>query len=587
MRHMRPDTPGGWPADPLLDRCRPLSRVDDGRQVSGLLPLRDYQRAAIDAVTKAWREGMQRPAIVLPTGAGKTVVFSHLIAEQLTRHLDDGHDNARALVLAHRDELIEQAVDKLRIVAPHLRVGVVKGERNEVDADAVVATVQTLASAARRGAVRDVGMIIIDEAHHATAATYRAILDHYGAPAVGVTATMARGDGAALGEVWDKIVYRRDILDMIEAGHLLPARGKRIRVPDLDLSGLKRNHGDYQDGELGEALSASLAPGLVAKAYVEHAEGRSGVLFAPTVSSAYVFADALNDAGIKTETVHGALPTHERRAILKRLREGVTQVVSNCMVLTEGFDEPRISCAIICRPTTSSSLYTQMVGRVLRPYPGQTGALVIDVVGVTGRHRLASLVDLIGDPTKRAKDPDLENLADMLLTADGLEFEGEEESNGGSRPLSFVEGNEIEARWVDLFARSHSAWLRTEAGTAFLPTGRSNLTVVIVPAGGGGRYNVGVMNVAGAGQWRYRHVQLDTAMAWGEEVARELGASAIINRKGRWRGNSESPTEGQLAKARRVGVKLAGFESKAEVADAISKAIASRLVDPIVKGWGV
>jgi len=550
--------------------------------MSELLPLRDYQRDAITAIERAWAAGVRRPAVVLPTGAGKTVVFSHLIAGRRAR------EGGRALVLAHRDELIEQAVDKLRAVAPHLHIGVVKGTRNEVEADVVVATVQTLASATRRAAVRDVDMIVIDEAHHATAATYRAILDHYGAPAVGVTATMARTDGAALGEIWDKIVYRRDILDMIEAKHLLPARGKRIKVPDLDLDALKRNHGDYQDGELGDALSASLAPGLVAKAYVEHASDHSGVLFAPTVASAYVFADALNEAGIITETVHGALPVAERRAILKRLRTGDTQVVSNCMVLTEGFDEPRISCGVICRPTTSAGLYTQMVGRVLRPYPGQTMALVLDVVGVSSRHRLASLVNLVGDPTKRAKDPDLENLADMLLTSDGLEFDYEEEApSSGSRALSYVEGDTIEARWVDLFARSHSAWLRTESGIAFLPTGRSNRTVAIVPAGGGGRYNVAVLAAGGAGTFRYRHLQLDTAMAWGEEVAEELGASAIINRKGTWRNKSQSPSEGQLAKARALGIKLAGFESKAEVADAISTKLASKLVDPIVRGWGL
>lgn len=549
-----------------------------------VLALRPYQEQALRAVTDAWRDGIRRPAVVLPTGAGKTVIFAHLGMYMHRAH------GVRSLVLVHTTELVEQAIAKFRDVAPHLTIGAVKAERNEhADADIIVATVQTLRSAARRGQLQNIGIVIVDECHHASAPTYRTILEHFGclgepdpermALAVGFTATLARNDGAALGEIWQKVVFRRDILDLIELRHLLPVRGKRVTVPDLDFSKVRKAHGDYQADELGEALTDSLAPSLVAKAYREHASDRSGILFAPTVDSAYVFAEALRDVGISCETVHGAPPREERTLILKRLKTGDVQVVSNCMVLTEGFDEPRVSCGVICRPTTSASLYTQMVGRILRPYPGQREALLLDVVGVTGRHRLASLVDLVGDKTKVLHE-DVESLADMLLTADGLELE---ESGGGTRmSLQFQDGDNYEVRDVDLFRKSHSAWLQTAGGTWFLPAGKQ--AVFLAPAGGAETWNVAVIG-PGVREFRYRRISLDAAMSWGEEVVRELGGNALINKKGTWRRSNQSPSEAQCRMAHRLKIPFDDFTSKAELSDLISAKLASQDIDPIVRVW--
>lgn len=592
--------------------------------MSEILPLRPYQQAAITSIRQAWDSGIRRPAVVLPTGAGKTVIFAHL-AKMM--HQETG---ARSLVLVHTTELVEQAVRKFHDVAPHLNVGVVKAERDEhADADIIVATVQTLRVERRRAALSNIGIVTVDECHHATAVSYQSVLRHFGcltddtmcdecvsgdedpapwcdcrddetctgpcrrrahdptrcpvngnALAVGFTATLARGDGAALGEVWQKVVYRRDIVDMISAKHLLPIRGKRVKVPDLDFSKVKKTHGDYQADDLAEALTDSLAPELVAKAYVEHASGRSGILFAPTVDSAYVFAEAMQGVGISCETVHGALPREERALILKRFSTGETQVVSNCMVLTEGFDEPRASCAVVCRPTTSAPLYTQMVGRVLRPYLGQSEALLLDVVGVTGRHRLASLVDLLGDNTKELHK-DVESLADMLLTADGLELE--EESHGTRIPIQFQEADAYEVIEVDLFARSHSAWLQTTAGTWFLPAGKH--TVFLAPSGGVGRWNVAVTG-PGVREFRYRRISLDAAMTWGEEVAIEVsGNRALTNKKASWRKRDAMPTEAQIAMARRLRIKHDPFITKGELSDLISTRLASQAIDPQVALW--
>lgn len=549
--------------------------------MTGILPLRPYQAACIDAIRAAWSAGIRRPAAVLPTGAGKTVIFAHLGDAMHREH------GIRTLVLVHTSELVDQAVRKFRDVAPHLRVGVVKAERDEhMESDIIVATVQTLRVAHRRGALENIGLIVVDECHHATATSCRTILGHFGAfddssplRVIGFTATLARGDGAALGEVWQKVVYRKDIIDMISARHLLPIRGKRIKVPDLDFSKVEKTHGDYAADELGEALTDSLAPPLVAKSYQEHASDRSGIVFTPTVESAYVFRDSFRDINITAETVHGALPKEERALILKRFATGDVQVVTNCMVLTEGFDEPRASCVVVARPTTSAPLYTQMVGRVLRPYPGQRDALLLDVVGVTGKLRLASLVDLIGDRTK-VLHQDVESLADMLLTADGLELE--DEGHGGRSPIRFEEGDSYETVEVDLFARSHSAWLRTAGGTWFLPAGKH--VVFLAPAGGGGRWNVAVTG-PGTREFRYRRISLDAALAWGEEVAVEVsGNRALTSRKASWRRNDQQPSDAQVRMAQRLHIDP-NLRSKAELSDLISTALASRDIDPLIRSW--
>jgi superfamily II DNA or RNA helicase len=269
--------------------------------------------------------------------------------------------------------------------------------------------------------------VIVDECHHAAATTYRKILEHYGAFAeypsneslvAGFTATLARGDKLSLADVWQSVAYRKDIAFMIRAGYLLDLTGRRVEVDDLDLKNVKRSGGDYQAASLGEAMTASLAPEIVARAYLEHASDRSGVLFAPTVSAAQAFAGALDDLGVKTEVVHGGMPVTERRAIIARFEAGVTQVISNCMVLTEGFDSRRASCVVIARPTRSAPLYQQMVGRALRPYPGQTQALVLDVVGASQVHGLASLIDLSEKPIALKPDQSFLDAVDELEEAE-------------------------------------------------------------------------------------------------------------------------------------------------------------------------
>jgi superfamily II DNA or RNA helicase len=597
--------------------------------MSSILTPRDYQTEAIKDLHSRWDAGDTRVPLVLATGLGKTVIFAHLIADWV-------HSNVgkRVIVLVHTDELVQQAYKKIKDVAPGLHVGIVKAERNEVTARVIVASVQSLRSAKRREQIRNVGMIIVDECHHATAATYRTILHHFGAlldntksldwrereawkPSVkvaGFTATLARGDRQKLSDVWQECTFQRGIAFGIRRGYLLDVRGKRIVVPDLDLSTVKKSGGDYQDAALGDAMDAALAPSVIAQAYLEHAANRKGLAFWPLVATAHHGADAFNEAGIPSAVVHGGTPREERRLILKKLHTGEIQVVHNCGVLTEGFDEPTVSCVVNARPTQSAPLYQQMVGRGLRPdlslSPEDRGdCLVLDVVGVSRTHNLRTLIDLssrVADsPLEVDEDLSLLELEDALAKAEAEMFSEDPEEYYGA----------VQAEDFDPLARTGiGAWLKTDGGTFFLPVGKEAY-VLIVESEDPGQYDMAWltqssitlmhkdcpgmdayvttsqtcscgMNHLGSGGdlTEHRGLSLDMACSWAEEVLEELGGSTALLLAGtgkRWRKDKEV-SDPQRRMAARYGIELTGQENKGEVADLISTRKGSRRIDPVV-----
>lgn len=553
--------------------------------------LRDYQDEAVQAALDAFDEGVRRPAIVLPTGAGKTVVFAGLAH----RYLGDlTRPAGNVLVLAHRDELVSQAVHKIKMVAPDLTVGIVKAEQNELGRDVTVASVQTLRSVVRREqlkAARPVGLGIVDECHHATAATYRTVMDECSDRWLGVTATMARGDRAKLGDVWDKIVYQRDIPWMIRKGYLADVTGYSVPVSDLDMSDVRMSGGDYREGDLGDALEASHAPQVAAEKYLEHGRDATGalkpaILFAPTVSSAHAFAEAMERAGVRVATVWGAMPLEERRLTLKRFEAGELDVLCNCMVLTEGFDSPRATVAIIARPTTSAPLYVQMVGRVLRTYPGKRKALVLDVVGASRQHALATLATLAG-----SKPVEPKNGQTLLEALDELEQQAAEQAE---HLANLPPAERIELEEVDLFHGSRQQWLKTLGGFWFLPAGER--FIVIHPAlEGRPGYDVAWYGKNRGGGWIAQGVEdIGYAMAFGEGDLR-FGEDTYATKKKGWR--KRSPSKQQLAFAFNLGALALGGISPdpdgvlevsdlraGEVSDWISIKLASNRLDgPITK----
>jgi superfamily II DNA or RNA helicase len=533
--------------------------------MSATLKLRDYQEEALGGIAVQLRK-YNRVAVVLPTGMGKTVVFAHLIKATV----EAGH---RAIVLVHRDELVNQAVDKIGSVMPGVQVGVVKAERNEITHAVIVASVQTLTRERRRAAFdRDTfGVIIVDEAHHAAAKTWIEVLEHLGAwpdanghatPTVGFSATLAREDGKGLGDVWQRVAYKKDILEGIVKGHLVDVKGRQVTVDGLDLAEVARSRGDYQDGALGDALEASGAGEIIAQSYLEHAADRQGVLFAPTVSTAYAFAADLNAAGVVTEVIVGTTPPEDRKLIYKRYKEGEVQVLSNAMVLTEGWDAPWASCAVIARPTGAAGLYTQMVGRVLRPWPGKTVALVLDVVGVSSRIKLRSLVDL--SETGVAPEPG-------ETMGEAWERHQRERGKAKSRITGTVASSD-----VDLFDRSHSAWLRTYAGVWFIPT---KTDYVFLWPQGDELWNVGRKAAQGrGGEWVQSGLTLEYALAWGEQVADEIDPS-IARKTSSWRRAGNTPTDAQMAIVARNRLSYVEGMSRSDVSNMISIHFASMTFD--------
>ena len=520
--------------------------------------LRDYQTDAIDAIEKSWANGTTRPAVVLPTGAGKTVVFSHLAARAHER-------TGRTLVLAHREELLNQAAAKIRSVAPHLKTGIVKAERDEHDgSDIVVASVQTLAVPRRRERIENVGLVIVDEAHHAAADSYRTVLNHFGCfdgtPAAGFTATMARQDGG-LADIWEDVVFRLDILTMISRKFLVDVRGKSVVVEGLDLSQVKSRGGDYQEGQLGAVLAESGAPKAVADAYVRFASDRPGVVFTPTVETAQQMAEVLNEAGISTACVWGEMTSADRRSALARYEKGDVQVLANCMVLTEGFDAPWASCCVVARPTRSAPLYVQMVGRVLRTFPGKKDALVLDVAGVTGRHKLASIVDLTEAKVKSVSEN---------------ETLGEAAEEAGI----VIKGNAIKVSgWadVDLFEESAVAWQHTRGGQWFVAV--PDREYFLIRGETQETYRVRSVDKAGAvtSPPDDRDLSLTFAMQQAEGYARRQ-ARSIADRGARWRG--QAPTDRQLEACRKLRIAVPRGATKGVVNDLMSVAFASKRIDP-------
>lgn len=359
--------------------------------------LRPYQQEAIDAVLAARRAGVRRMVVCLPTGAGKTVVFAHLA--KLARR--------QVLVLAHREELLAQAREK--IAAALGDADVVSIERGAATASSearvLVCSIRSLHEErlARVLRGRDVGLVIYDECHHAAADDNLRVLRQLGAfdegwsgTLLGFTATTARGDGKGLDAVFERIVYTRTLPEMIADAYLVPLRGYRVAT-SADLSGLTSQGLDFPEEALAEAVDIEERNALVARSIQELARDRRTIAFCVTVNHARNLRLALQRLGVPAGIVHGAMPPEQRAAALAEFREERTHVLTNVAVLTEGFDDPGVSCVAMARPTRSEGLYAQCVGRGTRLHPGKKDCLILDFVDLSTLS-LCTLPSLFGAP---------------------------------------------------------------------------------------------------------------------------------------------------------------------------------------------
>jgi len=365
-----------------------------------MITLRPYQEKLLADIDSAFRAGYRRPLIVMPTGSGKTIVFAVSIQCEAAQH-------RKALVLAHRREIIHQTADKLRAlgVIPGI---VMAGEKPRPMLDAQVASVQTLFA---RGIKREVMALppadlgIVDEAHHSPAASYRQILEAYPDTRwLGFTATPERGDGRGLGGFFDTLIEGPQVAELKDLGFLV---GTRVFAPyNPDLTGVATRAGDYVASQLAERMDRVKLVGDIVQNWHQHAEGRQTVVFASSVAHSVHLREAFREAGVRAAHIDGSTPKDERDAALAQLASGEITVLSNCAVLCEGWDTPATGCCVLARPTKSMGLFRQMIGRVLRPAEGKTDAIVIDHSGATFRHGFAEdfVVWTLNPDTKAARN---------------------------------------------------------------------------------------------------------------------------------------------------------------------------------------
>lgn len=338
--------------------------------------LREYQDRAVSDIEAAFKE-TRRVLLELPTGGGKTTIFSEIAR----RAVEAGE---RVFVLAHRRELIDQAAARLRRfgMKPGL---IISGERITLDAQVQVGSIQTLIRRLHTFDAPD--LIIVDEAHRAVAASYETILTHYPfARVLGLTATPCRLDGKGRKEAFGRLVEGPSIEDLIGLGFLMRPVVYSASIPDL--TGIKTRAGDYAADQLAAALDRSTIFGDAVRSYSTLTSDRSAIAFCANVNHARKTADAFIAAGIPAEVLTGDAAPADRAAILARPRSGETKVCATVDVLTEGFDFEALEVVILLRPTKSMALYLQMCGRVLRVADGKAEAVVLDHSGNTLRHGL-------------------------------------------------------------------------------------------------------------------------------------------------------------------------------------------------------
>lgn len=331
------------------------------------MELRDYQRKCISAI-EAQPPGAY--LVQMATGLGKTVT-----AANIPRH-------GRLLWLSHREELVEQPRKYF-----NCSFGVERAEYRSHGEEVVSASVRSMARRLNRFSPGEFDMVIVDEAHHSSAATYRTILNHFTPRlTLGFTATPNRSDKVRLDDIFSRIIFQRDLKWGIENGYLTDIYCLRVNI-GFDLSAVHTRHGDYAPGELDEAMEGTAD--AIAQAYMEHAKGAT-LIFAVSVRQANEIAGKIPGAVVVTGE------TRNRAEIIQRFTDGGIPCIVNCMVFTEGTDIPRVETVIIARPTQSETLYAQMVGRGLRLYPGKEKLTLIDCVGITGRASLCTAPSLLG-----------------------------------------------------------------------------------------------------------------------------------------------------------------------------------------------
>ena len=383
-----------------------------------MIELRPYQSSAIQAVSDEFQRGHNHTLVVLPTGTGKTIVFAKVVESSVL-------NGKRALILAHRGELLDQASDKLKF-ACGLDTALEKAESTSLGRfeRVTVASVQTLCQERRLAKFpKDYfDLIVVDEAHHCMSESYQRILGYFDtAKVLGVTATPDRADQKSLGQFFDSKAFEYTLNQAVRDKFLCPVKAQMIPL-ELDIANVGISNGDYAVGEIGSALEPYL--NQISLEMLNYCKGRKTVVFLPLVKTSQKFCELLNVHSFRAAEVNGA--SKDRDKILKNFEDGEYDVLCNSMLLTEGWDCPSLDCIIVLRPTKVRSLYQQMVGRGMRLSPNKKELLLLDFLWMTERHDLCRPSALISKDEQIAaridkKMMDNESGIDLIAAEDEAE----------------------------------------------------------------------------------------------------------------------------------------------------------------------
>lgn len=371
------------------------------------MKLRPYQEQAIEAIFKEWLDGRKRTLLVLPTGTGKTIVFCKL-GEQVVR------EGGRVLILAHREELLKQAADKLD-KSTGLKCSIEKAESTSIGEwyRVVVGSVQTLTRKPRleQFTPDHFDTIIVDEAHHVLSPTYLNVLNYFTANVLGVTATPDRGDRKSLGRFFESLAFEYSLPQAIKDGFLCPIKAQTIPI-NIDMTGVSTKAGDYQASDVASALDPYLRQ--IVHEVIARAGNRKTVIFTPLIATSVKLQDFFKEEGVNAIEVNG--DSDDRAELLERFdKADKGAVLINSMLLTEGWDCPSVDCVIVLRATKVRGLYSQMIGRGTRLCEGKESLLILDFLWHTSKHELCRPASLMADDEEVA-----EVMTEMTEAASGI-----------------------------------------------------------------------------------------------------------------------------------------------------------------------
>jgi len=519
------------------------------------IELRPYQEECIKLILNAYEQDPHgTELLVLPTGAGKTICFVQVISELSKKY------GLNALVVAHRDELLDQAADKYRMMKPDAIIGKVGSGRHEYGGEVTVASVATISRPEHIKRLKQFGydLVIIDEAHHVAANGYQAVLDALqDSFKLYVTATSERLDSKP---IIDKApLYLASIIDMIRDGFLCDVKAIAIKT-HISLDELHTQAGDYKQDELEQAIDTPARNNRVVDAYREHADGRRTLCFGVTVAHAAHLTQAFTLQGVSAALVTGETPLEARRAIYADLRSGKVKIICNVLVLTEGFDEPKIECIIMARPTQSRALYVQCIGRGLRLAPAKENCIILDLTDNCLKHRL--------EPQSLKKILN-KNIKDDESLIEAIEREEQENAEHEVRIRKLKDRRDKDIK-VDLLEKL--IWQERTDGMFILEVGPMKHRIALVPCKDGYEGNYAVWARLAPdfeGQKWLDNAPLDWCQSFSEKKARMLladrDAVKLVDRNAPWR--NQPASEKQLELLRKFRVPFVPELTKGQAAD--------------------